>query len=319
MKMKHTKLLLAFALVPFSAASAEQVVQIHPLFDSGRVATRDLATTDFAQWTNGVGATRANNVGWNEQRGIWYSFIRFAGTRAEGQQVFGLSLADWHAALTAAGSVTLRGDVNWHEVNPDFPVEPGVRVSVWLIPGLEIPEGALPSFANTWPWNYAHSTKVMSFGPEDVTPLHASWGDAEFDPTNTRDKMAYELEIDLTEAIKAALAAGQMTPTTPWGIVFFPEAMEDQLNVPNNPQWLTRQQTVLHGGFWEVVIAEGTDPVPSTWAGFPLDEDGWVDTGDFMGMLNVVGDFVYSFSLDQWLYLPESAVFESGAWTYVYR
>lgn len=252
--MKYPISLLALMITVVSGASAEQVVQIHPLFDSGRVATRDLATTGFAQWTNGTGSTQANNVGWNDQQGIWYSFIRFAGTRAEGQVVYGLSLADWHAALTAAGSVTLRGDVNWHEVNPDCPVEPGVRVSVWLIPGLEIPEGSLPSFANTWPWNYPHATKVTSFGPEDVTPLHASWWDAEFDPTNTRDKMAYALEIDLTEAIQVALAAGQMSPTTPWGIVFFPEAMEDQLNVPNNPQWLTRQQTVLHGGFWEVSV-----------------------------------------------------------------
>lgn len=421
MKMKYPKLLLAFALLPFSAAATEQVVRIHPLFDSGRVSTNDLATTDFAQWTNGVGSTRANNVGWNESRGIWYSFIRFSGTRTEDNQVFGLSLANWHEALTKAGSVTLRGDVNWHEINPDFPGEPGVQVSVWLVPGLDIPEGSLPGFGNTWPWNYANARKVTSFGPNDVTPLHASWDDAEFDPADTRDKMAYALQIDLTSAIQAALAAGHMTPSTPWGIVFFPEEMEDQLNIPNNPLWIDRRQTVLHGAFWEVVVVESDEPdplppvapgslvataggldrihlswadnsddetgfrlevstdggsnfsllatldagvtaythiglFPSTtfhyrvraenaagasawsnsamattddepepdpdpigWAGFPVDEDGWVDTGDFLGLIYVSGDYVFSLSLNRWTYLPESLVISSGGWGYFFR
>ncbi len=317
--MKYPKYLLAVILTAASAASAEEVVRIHPLFDSGRVATNDLATTDFAQWTNGTGSSRANNVGWNESRGIWYSFIRFAGQRPEAGQLYGLTLADWHERLDAAGSITLRGDVNWLEINPDFPGSPGVAVSVWLVPGLEIPEGSLPGFGNTWPWNYLHSVKVTSFAPEDMEPLRDSWDDAEFNPIDTRDKMAYALRIDLTAEVKAAIAAGHMSPTTPWGIVLFPEEMEDQLDVPNNPQWIDRRQTVLHGGFWEVVLAEGDDPPPAAWAGFPIEESGWVDTGAFLGWVYPLEDYVYVLDLEGWMYLPESHVASDGAWAFSIR
>lgn len=58
--------------------------------------------------------------------------------------------------------------------------------------------------------------------------------------------------------------------------------------------------------------------LPSTWAGYPVDELGWVDTGSWMGFLNVIaGDWVWSVSLATYIYLPESLVSESGAWTYV--
>ncbi|MCD8482631.1 MAG: hypothetical protein LR015_08205 [Verrucomicrobia bacterium] len=305
-------------LFPFVSASAEEVISIHPRFDSGRVSTSDISTTNFAQWTNGVGATRANNVGWNEQRGIWYSFIRFAGPRLDGTVEYGLTLEDWHTRLLAAGSITLRGDVNWLEVNTDFPVDPGVPVSVWLVPGFNIAEGSLPGFANTWPWNYPNAVKVTSFDVSEFTPLRPGWNEAEANPVDTRDKMSYAFEVDLTDAISAALAAGHMSPSTPWGIVLFPEEMETQLNVPNNPAWIDQRQTVFNGAFWQVVLSEDSGTTP-TWAGFPMFEDGWVFTGSFMGFVFPVGDFVFVDAIQNWVFLPESLVEEGGAWTYVFR
>lgn len=67
-----------------------------------------------------------------------------------------------------------------------------------------------------------------------------------------------------------------------------------------------------------VELLEAVDPTPTTWAGFPLDE-GYVDTGDFLGMIFVVGDFIYVFEMSQWMFLPEANVTESGSWTYVFR
>ncbi|NDV62069.1 hypothetical protein G0Q06_06390 [Puniceicoccales bacterium CK1056] len=65
-----------------------------------------------------------------------------------------------------------------------------------------------------------------------------------------------------------------------------------------------------------VVVGEGQDP---TWAGFLIGTDGWVDTGSLLGWINVsTDDFVYANSLGKYLYLPESQVGDSGAWTYVY-
>jgi len=54
------------------------------------------------------------------------------------------------------------------------------------------------------------------------------------------------------------------------------------------------------------------------WAGLPIDENGWVDTGDWMGALYVVEDpWIYSAKAGAWLYLPGESISESGAWTYV--
>ena len=55
-----------------------------------------------------------------------------------------------------------------------------------------------------------------------------------------------------------------------------------------------------------------------TWAGYTV-TDGWADTGDFMGWLYVDNDpWLISSSLNgNWIYLPESQVGDSGAWTYL--
>jgi hypothetical protein len=58
----------------------------------------------------------------------------------------------------------------------------------------------------------------------------------------------------------------------------------------------------------------------ATWAGYSVSPEGWVDTGDWMGMLYVNNPpFVYSASLDSYIYLPEDLVGMSGAWTYIYK
>jgi hypothetical protein len=55
------------------------------------------------------------------------------------------------------------------------------------------------------------------------------------------------------------------------------------------------------------------------WAGFDIvNESGDVDTGTFLGWVNVAqGDWVWSYGLSGWIYLPENIVSEAGAWGYV--
>jgi hypothetical protein len=61
----------------------------------------------------------------------------------------------------------------------------------------------------------------------------------------------------------------------------------------------------------------GTD-VPATWAGYPILQDGWIDTTSWLGWMNVSeGDYVWSLALNKYIYLPESFVDTSGAWSYV--
>lgn len=55
------------------------------------------------------------------------------------------------------------------------------------------------------------------------------------------------------------------------------------------------------------------------WAGYDiLNEAGDVDTGNLLGFINVSnGDWVWSYNLAKWIYLPESLVTQSGTWIYV--
>ena len=62
-----------------------------------------------------------------------------------------------------------------------------------------------------------------------------------------------------------------------------------------------------------------TDEIAAAqWGGFDIDDLGIVDTGSWMGLLYVENDpWVWSYSFEDWIYLPESHVVAGGAWGYV--
>ncbi|NDV61240.1 hypothetical protein G0Q06_02110 [Puniceicoccales bacterium CK1056] len=75
------------------------------------------------------------------------------------------------------------------------------------------------------------------------------------------------------------------------------------------------------GGDMSITSEGGSSP---TWAGYDIAEGGLVDTGDFLGWLNVgegtFGDWVFSYDLDSFLFLPEEIVDpQVGSWAYVPR
>lgn len=56
-----------------------------------------------------------------------------------------------------------------------------------------------------------------------------------------------------------------------------------------------------------------------TWASYPVEDD-WADTGDWLGYLYIgAGPWVWSHTMQSWIYLPESSVKENGTWIYVVR
>ncbi len=69
---------------------------------------------------------------------------------------------------------------------------------------------------------------------------------------------------------------------------------------------------------FRINISEST---PTTWAGYSIvDGAGNVDTAPWMGMVNVAdAPWVYSYTLNNWLYIPEEHVSTSGGWGYVPR
>ncbi|MGC9451155.1 MAG: hypothetical protein ACP5I4_06870 [Oceanipulchritudo sp.] len=56
---------------------------------------------------------------------------------------------------------------------------------------------------------------------------------------------------------------------------------------------------------------------PNTWAGYPIEEDGWVYTGDFLGWIYPIEPFVYWDAMKKYLYLPQAHVSAGGAWIHL--
>jgi len=56
-----------------------------------------------------------------------------------------------------------------------------------------------------------------------------------------------------------------------------------------------------------------------TWAGYAIDANLWVDTGDFLGNIWVGddSDWIWDAPLQHWIWLPESQVQNDGAWAWV--
>lgn len=56
----------------------------------------------------------------------------------------------------------------------------------------------------------------------------------------------------------------------------------------------------------------------TTWAGYDVDENGWANTGDWMGWVNVTyAPWVSVVNIDNYIYVEESGVTDSGAWMYI--
>lgn len=66
-----------------------------------------------------------------------------------------------------------------------------------------------------------------------------------------------------------------------------------------------------------VLIGEPIEAAPS-WAGIALDPEGWADTGGWLGMVNVKGNWVYAVSLERWLFFPDPGEDAAGGWAYFF-
>lgn len=57
-----------------------------------------------------------------------------------------------------------------------------------------------------------------------------------------------------------------------------------------------------------------------TWAGYEMTPEGDVDTADWMGWINVANPpWVYSYSLNAWMFMEEPAEGSPGSWAYIFN
>lgn len=251
-------LFLVSLLAGWSGAVAEvEIININPNYDSGRIRSNSTVDgTAFSQWN--AGADNAGNVGWVPS-GIWYSFTRFGKAS---------NVAELFSKLQAADSIRLQTDVFWRSIAGGFPEGPGVDVAVYLVPGLEIPSGQVPDFGNTFPFNYSEPVLVDVI-PTTSPAIREGYNDAKSSPFDPQTDVL-DLEIDLTGAVRDAIASGALDADTPWGIVYFPEPMIDQLEVDNNPMWVDHRQTVMVSGH-DALILESSGAGDSWDGHYPLD------------------------------------------------
>ena len=58
----------------------------------------------------------------------------------------------------------------------------------------------------------------------------------------------------------------------------------------------------------------------STWAGYPVDSAGWVDTAGWLGFVNIgLAPWHYAFNLDTFIYIPSEPAAGAGFWAYVIK
>jgi hypothetical protein len=331
---KHLALLSILGMACLSQAQSE-FFETGP-FDVGRAQTNqtvDGPRSDIPAWWNGLAGDVHCNVGWNTN-GIWWSYILFgapplpAYVDDQGNSTKENRNPELFEKIAAADEIHIHLGVAWLESNGDLPVDPGVVVTAYLVPGMIVPEGSLGGWDFTWikgtPANpdvsiNGYSTiEMFDIDPAVYPPLAVSGTEYRvglgFPPEgpSEADKRDHLTRFNITSHVKTAISQGLLDATTPWGIVLYPKGA-DPLTA-SDPQWISLQQTIIEGDY--VILETVTNEAP-TWAGYPMDEQGYVDTGTFLGWINAsAGDWVWSYRLSKYLFLPEESVGTGGGWAY---
>jgi hypothetical protein len=309
-KLVVLSLLPAFAIADLAAQTQTSEFLETGMFDTGRIQANLALDFHRQQFWNGLTDNPAN-VGWN-LNGMWWSVTRFGSDPSDNPN------PELFNKLDAADEIYLNVGVLWLEVASALAgiVDPGVSVSFFLIPGLDIPEGSLPGWSNAWPYSYPTQIKVAEINPAEVPHLRSGFAEWGLLPATEQERRDNLQPYDITTGIKDAIDQGLLTETTPWGIVFFTE--EALPLTPNDPKYADLRQTVLDAKYISLELVTGVIVEPTTWAGYDINEDGDVDTVDWMGFLNVTNaPWVYSYTLGKYIYLPEANVSDNGAWAYV--
>jgi len=90
-----------------------------------------------------------------------------------------------------------------------------------------------------------------------------------------------------------------------------------QLNLPEGSSTLRMTVDSPEDEDLNINWMEIQSAAADSWAGYPLIENGFVNTGDFLGYLYVgQAPFVWCYRMERWIFLPEENAAGSGAWLY---
>ena len=160
----------------------------------------------------------------------------------------------------------------------DAAIEHGIWYEIWIV---------ITNAVGTTNDEYAIYIKGGAYTSQ--TLLQVQTGTASFDTSHFRN--------GTTESIKNVFIRTQIDPKT-----------------PNNNDPVYIDQVAQAPG---VELTSGIATDLCAWSYCP-DKDGYVDTGNWMGWLNVtLQPWIYSYSLKSWLYMAENAMSSHGAWVYL--
>lgn len=140
--------------------------------------------------------------------------------------------------------------------------------------------------------NEMEETTFYLQGPDDLGPVHVPVPDglggfyetAIFRNTSTTDPL-----VGVMYGCNASYPTDPYSGTLQWIDDIYVDPVKENLTIPGE-----------------------------TWAGMPVTADKHVNTGEFMGWLNVAHKpWLWSWELHNWVYLPEPDPGFSGAWGYV--
>ncbi|HSH09911.1 MAG TPA: hypothetical protein VK995_05955, partial [Oceanipulchritudo sp.] len=209
----------------------------------------------------------------------------------------------------------------------------GDDIYVWINPDLEKPE------------DIATADITLLNTKEDSNPVHVSqltWlspfaGQASLDSQQRILRPHAELLVD---EIRVGRTYAAVTPkSNKWA--GFEKSGKDHVFTGSFLQWLflsgqdwqyayalgtwlfTPEAYVTSSGSWVYAIDPNGTGNPDggaggTWEGYPVDEQGYVNTGSFLGYLQVsTAPWVWSVALETWLYVPPGSLAAGQAWIYV--
>ena len=181
-------------------------------------------------------------------------------------------------------------------------------------------------FANSGPVGGWTGTFAPAFSGEQIGLAMneaEQWTDGESDEILVRFSLV-NTEADLWVLTSTVY---NLTTSTDLGTVTM-DVTDGDGTLTNQPHFVEFQDDNMHlisGAVHIDSLSINFAPLPdielgATWAGYPMDEFGNVDTVNWMGWLWIgPNGWVWSYSLASYIYLPEGVVTNSGAWMYVPR